>query len=443
MSKEIINNTVIHKPTDIFGRVLVVKDDLLEELFTLEFQDLSADDNFCSYNEKSIFEDDFSECIINFLNDEYFSIFIEEFEKNPICIEIYQYSNYNNLGENEFNKIYFADYVDSELDFIENKSLRNVHFTDWENIVENGTIPEHNIFYDSLPVDNSEDPPKKYKPDNFNFIKFSKKYFHEIISSLYDRNIDNPVRRENGTKPTSNQNSRKPVAYDGLTINNKNTDVLLSINEVKSSDRTINSFRRSLSKTLSNKGYTSVHQTKLKIINNKIHVYYITNEKIIINNYFNDNAISFQKHENDSKEGIKSILIQDSNDDSLIYLNKTNSSRKNEWKFFEGLEDVNGDGGDEDNPIPPSDPDYKLPLQQKADEDIEDGEDKSLTEIEMNILDYNFFSDINCGQIIELTNFGKEYDGEYRIDEISAVINKTYTSYSFDKLTKVVKIEEE
>ena len=55
----------------------------------------------------------------------------------------------------------------------------------------------------------------------------------------------------------------------------------------------------------------------------------------------------------------------------------------------------------------------------------------------MNIKGESYFDSIDTHTIINVKNFGEIFDGEYRIDKISCVVEQTYLSYSLETITKI------
>lgn len=55
----------------------------------------------------------------------------------------------------------------------------------------------------------------------------------------------------------------------------------------------------------------------------------------------------------------------------------------------------------------------------------------------MNIKNAKYFDTLDAHTIIEVKNFGEFYDGQYRVDKISCVVEQTYLSFSLENITKI------
>lgn len=400
----------------LFGRILTVVNNNVEEVFLLQFGDIKEGSTF---SETSIFKNENGKAEIIFKNIDKFNQIISLRKQKPLFLEVFIYENYQNLGFDEFNLFYFLESQTLEED--QEKIDKKVIFSDWEKSIEKGIIVQHNRFYSTLPVDSDGNT---IEPEDFNKIYFTNEYYENILNSIYDRNLINPVAIRKGNDPnTSIDNNRKMKAFGSVIIENPSLNQRISYNCEKKS---LFEIRQALSNMMLSYGKTKVYKTKIKINqNNKIDLHLIKKTTITINALIQKFQYNFFKN-SFSKEKDKNYAIVESDAADFIYSTKLNV-KNFEFRNNEQIEKM---GLDEEAS------DKTFPLKDKAEEILRNNKEEELNELGLDYDDY--FKSVIPQNIISLSNFkNNNINGDYIIHSVSGIVNQTYIDFSIDELEKI------
>lgn len=415
-------------PNIPFGRLVKFDEALgIVDVFTIYYADIRAGTNFTSIS--SVAETvGFGELELNFENSNKFKQVVDLIDISPLAIEVYIHDDYSNLDINQFNKWYFIDYDFYEKNTAKNKLDMKIKAIDFAGAIEDKTICEHNIEYTSISTDADGNP---IEPPNFNLIVYENTTSYFIYSDLFRFNIVLPINRNKGGTHIT-ELSRKPKGIGDLMTNLNLGEFFAYTSEKKS----LFTIRRELNQILKNQqDIQNLPNLELKLEDGVFNVYLKINDEIMIDNFINQDRVITQSREKNNRNSIEDALVESDKVD-LVSVHKVRE-RPNMWKQKEALESASPNEGTEEVENPPTSPLYREPLASKTDEVLGNGTPVDKAELEMNIKNAKYFDTLDAHTIIEVKNFGEFYDGQYRVDKISCVVEQTYLSFSLENITKI------
>lgn len=416
-------------PNIPFGRLLKY-DELagIVEEFIIYYSDVVAGANYSMIS--SVAENiAFGELELSFNNATKFKRIAELVETTPLAIEVFIHEDYTNLEGLQFNKFYFIDYEYYENNMAELKREFKIKAIDFSGAIENETICEHNVEYDAFQTDADGN---RIEPPNFNMIVFNTTQPYAIYEDMFQFNVNTPVDRNKGTRHNT-EITRKPKGIGRLyNLFEFSNDGLSYTSEKK----TLFEIRREINQILKNQNdVQQLPNLELKLVGGELQIWLVAKDNIEIDNYINKDRIITQTREKDYRNSVEDALVESDKLD-MVSAHKVRT-RANVWKQKETIESASPDAGTEESPHGDGSAAYVAPLNTKCDEILGDGTPIDKAELEMNIKGESYFDSIDTHTIIDVKNFGDMFDGQYRIDKISCVVEQTYLSYSLETITKI------
>lgn len=410
-----------------FGRVIFPNDSgELEELHRLKYGDIVSG---AEYTATSIVGEsiEFGEIKLQYKNEDKYNQLLEALRVKPLAIEVFLYEN-EILEENQYNLFYFLEENSEENNFSQHERIKNIKGYAFEKAIEDNTVVEHTVEYTTIKTDDQGNP---IEPKNFNKVSYSGKT-GDIIYRVYQDNLISPVPRNKGKAHSGIDTTRKIKGFDYFEY--LASDIWGTNQDYLDEKKTLLEMRRQLYQVEKRTNYF-LPNIRLKIINNRFVIRYkFTNTIVIDREEESNKAIYFKKEESFSNS--KNDVLVESDKVDFCFIRKTRD-RPNHWKIKEKIGTNSPDEGSDDNPILPCTEPYIAPLKRKADEELGNGTPKKTIEIEIDLSSYEYFKTIDPHQIIRVENYDNDYNGSYRVDKISAVVEQTYVSYSLEKLTKL------
>lgn len=403
---------------DFFGRILYVDGaNNVEEFMLIKYNDLLSGG---SYNFDYLGN---GELDLNWKDPIKYQMLLEFMQGQPCVLEVFIYEDYNNLTSTQFNKFYFFDYYLFEDNPEENKKTRKFKFHSFATAIESKSMAEHSVgyYFPSIPVDSDGN---KVLPDDYNKVLFNSSGFNNFINSIYDKNLFNPVKREKGDIQTPDSD-RKIQGFGNVTITSPiNNGKPIYILEDK---QDLLSLRTLALNYLISLGELRIDIPEIKYdqLTKKLNIEFIYNENINLENgLVKDNYTSF-KREVDYSVDVSNSLFESTGDDNF---DATQQEPKKPWAWK--MNESIGSGSVEEG-------ESGSALQVPTDSDLIENEPNDSSQITIDFKDKLYFKDIHAGQIVNLSGYGNLVDGQYRITEISCVIEPTYLSYGIDKMERI------
>lgn len=403
-------------PSDFFGRVLKVSGDDVVEHTIIRFGDISPGD---SYNMNNKGEGTLT---LNFANEDLFWELVNLQKTTPICIERFEYKNYLSLGSNEFNLFYFPskhDYIDN----VEaNTKTRKITFQTHTSLYEANTISEHNNEYDfeTLPLDPNTQQP--IIPNDYNMFSWTST-IEGLISELWQDNVINPVNRLKAEAHVLDA-TRKPKGFGTFTpapsLAQGNIEILVN-------KQSILKIRDDAYNTLKGRGELQRHIPMIKYNSStlKLDFYFISTDDYIINKGDSLDTYTYFSQSEDFTNDLIDILVESNQADNL-YDREVVEVKPYEWKLKEGITsgevDENGTNSTFDDTA----------ISYAKQQDV-----IKATNLSIDFREANFFKDIRPAQIITITGYDDLVNGNYIVNQLSAIINNTYVSYNIDDMEEV------
>ncbi|RPJ25955.1 MAG: hypothetical protein EHM25_02755 [Nitrosopumilales archaeon] len=306
-------------------------------------------------------------------------------------------------------------------------STYTVSAIDWKGFVEARRICQHNVFYESIPINPETGDPEL--PDDFNKIKYNNVNVETMLIDLYSRNIGYknsgadgfPVVRNKGKDPSylGIDTTREIPAYAYMQCNSSGTigyTTLLVKQSLLDIKKDLFNFTRS-----EDPGY--IYNVELKIENGLLYVEYRISRTLTVDNYFNKDIPISASYDYDTEEYFNYIVVESSGDNFDYMPVKTYAT--GDLTSFEMQEEMDNDDG------------FLEQLQTKGKSLSVEFAEKIISMFEMHFADREYLKDIKVCDIIELNNFSIEFNGRYQILKLSEIIENGYISYAIDEMEQI------
>ncbi len=336
---------------------------------------------------------------------------------NAILIERLTYFTTDNDEEesSEYNLFFFFNgYTLSEN--YENDNVFTFNFLDWKGYIEGKKIVNHNVYYDTLPTNETDDF-NKIKYPNTDLSGGDVRSFEEIIIDIYQRNIgdmtNSPLKKNKGKSLVDIDDDRKVKSFNGLKINNRNFPEYRTLQEKK----TILDFKSLYYDYAESVQGKDVYNVELKLIGEYIRIIYNVPRPLTIDNIFSKDIMSFYNLENQKENYINDVLVESQAQDVISVEEKR--IQPHDLTTFETLETSANEDGDTTS------------MSNNGISKLEELKERIITTVEIEFKEYTFFKDIKPGSNIELLNFNDVINGTYQIEEITEIIEDDYITYDF------------
>lgn len=406
------------QPTDLFGRFLYSTNGIdIIEYKVITFSDIKAGSNFN-------FKDDSTGTLnLDFTKENFYWEIYDLCTQYPVIFELFIYKKYTNLGTNEYNLFYFP----TKNNFVDNQNSGERSYVFQMSTVkqyEDNTFVEHNKEYDfdEVPVDPISGV--KLMPNDFNKWRFTGQ-LSDAIFQMWDENWVNPVNRLKGAHHTTGD-YRKFIGmgtFSVMPVTQTPIDVLVEKQRLSQ----LRDFCYNISKGL---GEYNRHILEIKYNETtlKLDFYFNYYPPLSIVHDQSADGYSYFSRANDVSNDIVDVLAESAKPDEWGYAHEEVNLKPYDWKRREGLISV-----------PPTENElYATTFQNAAISHASEFEAIKETNLTIDFAEQDYFKDLKAGQIVTLSGFKQNINGQYQIRQISGVINDSNIGFSVDDMEELL-----